>query len=29
MNDSLLLHHQIDLLNAAYAAALDDKRFND
>ena len=29
MNDSLLLHHQIDQLNAAYAAALDDKRFND
>ena len=29
MNDSLLLHHQIDQLNAAYAAALDDKRFED
>ena len=29
MNDSLLLHHQIDQLNAAYAAALDDKRFDD
>ena len=29
MNDSLLLHHQIDQLNATYAAALDDKRFDD
>ena len=26
---SVLLHHQIDQLNAAYAAALDDKRFDD
>jgi salicylate 5-hydroxylase small subunit len=25
----LLLHHEIDQLNAAYAAALDDKRFDD
>ncbi|MBC7648981.1 MAG: aromatic-ring-hydroxylating dioxygenase subunit beta [Vitreoscilla sp.] len=25
----LLLHHQIDQLNAAYGAALDDKRFDD
>lgn len=32
MNDaieSLLLHHQMDQLNAAYAAALDEKRFED
>ena len=29
MSDSLLLHHQIDQLNAAYAAALDEKRFDD
>ena len=29
MKDSLLLHHQIDQLNAAYAAALDDKRFDE
>ena len=29
MNDLLLLHHQIDQLNAAYAAALDNKRFDD
>jgi salicylate 5-hydroxylase small subunit len=29
MNDLVLLHHQIDQLNAAYAAALDDKRFDD
>lgn len=27
--DTLLLHHQIDQLNAAYAAALDEKRFDD
>ena len=27
--ESMLLHHQIDQLNAAYAASLDDKRFND
>ena len=27
--DSMLLHHQIDQLNAAYAAALDEKRFDD
>ncbi len=27
--DALLLHHQIDQLNAAYAAALDEKRFDD
>lgn len=27
--DTLLLHHQIDQLNAAYAAALDEKRFED
>ena len=26
---TVLLHHQIDQLNAAYAAALDDKRFDD
>ena len=26
---SMLLHHQLDQLNAAYAAALDDKRFDD
>ena len=26
---SMLLHHQIDQLNAAYAAALDDKRFDE
>ena len=29
MNESMLLHHQLDQLNAAYAAALDDKRFDD
>lgn len=29
MNESVLLHHQVDQLNAAYAAALDDKRFED
>ena len=29
MNEFMLLHHQIDQLNAAYAAALDDKRFDD
>jgi salicylate 5-hydroxylase small subunit len=29
MNESVLLHHQIDQLNAAYAAALDEKRFGD
>jgi salicylate 5-hydroxylase small subunit len=29
MTESMLLHHQIDQLNAAYAAALDDKRFDD
>lgn len=27
--ETLLLHHAIDQLNAAYAAALDDKRFDD
>ena len=27
--ETLLLHHQVDQLNAAYAAALDDKRFED
>jgi salicylate 5-hydroxylase small subunit len=27
--ETLLLHHAIDQLNAAYAAALDDKRFED
>ncbi len=27
--ESMLLHHQLDQLNAAYAAALDDKRFDD
>ena len=27
--ESLLLHHQLDQLNAAYVAALDDKRFDD
>ena len=26
---SMLLHHQLDQLNAAYAASLDDKRFDD
>lgn len=26
--DTVLLHHQIDQLNAAYAAALDEKRFD-
>jgi salicylate 5-hydroxylase small subunit len=26
--DTLLLHHEIDQLNAAYAAALDEKRFD-
>ena len=29
MNEFMLLHYQIDQLNAAYAAALDDKRFDD
>ncbi len=29
MNESMLLHHQLDQLNAAYAAALDQKRFDD
>ena len=29
MNESLLLHHQIDQLHAAYASALDEKRFDD
>ena len=29
MNESMLLHHQIDQLNATYAAALDEKRFDD
>ena len=29
MTESMLLHHQIDQLNAAYSAALDDKRFDD
>ena len=29
MNESVFLHHQVDQLNAAYAAALDDKRFDD
>ena len=28
-DESMLLHHQIDQLNAAYAAALDEKRFDD
>ncbi len=28
-DQSMLLHHQIDQLNAAYAAALDEKRFDD
>lgn len=27
--EALLLHHQIDQLNAAYAAALDERRFDD
>ena len=27
--EALLLHHEIDQLNAAYAAALDERRFND
>ncbi|WP_372825582.1 nuclear transport factor 2 family protein [Polaromonas sp.] len=27
--ESMLLHHQVDQLNAAYAAALDEKRFDD
>ena len=29
MNESMLLHHQLDQLNAAYASALDEKRFDD
>ena len=29
LEPSMLLHHQTDQLNAAYAAALDDKRFDD
>jgi salicylate 5-hydroxylase small subunit len=29
MNESIMLHHRVDQLNAAYAAALDEKRFND
>ena len=29
VDESMLLHHQIDQLNAAYAAALDEKRFDD
>ena len=29
MKESMLLHHQLDQLNAAYAAALDEKRFDD
>ena len=29
VNDSMLLHHKIDQLNAAYTAALDEKRFDD
>ena len=29
MNESMLLHHQLDQLNTAYAAALDDKHFDD
>ena len=29
MRESMLLHHQVDQLNAAYAAALDNKRFDD
>ena len=29
MNESMLLHHQIDQLNATYAAAPDEKRFDD
>ena len=29
LEPSMLLHHQIDQLNAAYAAALDHKRFDD
>jgi len=28
-DESIFLHHQIDQLNAAYAAALDEKRFDD
>lgn len=27
--ESMLLHHQVDQLNAAYAATLDEKRFDD
>ncbi|MBC7610624.1 MAG: salicylate hydroxylase, partial [Polaromonas sp.] len=27
--DTLVIHHEIDQLNAAYAAALDEKRFDD
>jgi salicylate 5-hydroxylase small subunit len=29
LEQSMLLHHQIDQLNAVYAAALDDKRFDE
>lgn len=29
MSQTMLLHHEIDQLNASYAAALDDKRFDD
>jgi salicylate 5-hydroxylase small subunit len=29
LNDSVLLHHRVDQLNAAYTAALDEKRFDD
>lgn len=29
LNESMLLHHRIDQLNAAYTAALDEKRFDD
>ncbi len=28
-DESMLVHHQLDQLNAAYAAALDEKRFDD
>ena len=29
LEQSMLLHHELDQLNAAYAAALDDKRFDE
>ena len=29
LNESMVLHHRIDQMNAAYTAALDEKRFDD